>query len=260
MIFALVIGRDSSACMASDNQDTVEKEGKVVTAPTIPQQHKAYLGLMIEDLHPAIASHLAGIGSTGQGVLVQVVGVDTPAAKSGIREHDVLLTYDDQKLFNHGQLLKLVAGDQPGREVALGIIHEGKRETVKVRLGERPTGWIAPRLSEELIPKRPFRMGWRGGPQGRMPSDNIRASWNRIDSISIKRLEKDRFHALLTHFDKNGQLEKHEYEGTREELRKLIDADDDLKPNERYHLLRSLDIADHPNPWTLFQDEDSSSF
>ncbi len=259
LIIAVTIGGalNRSESLAVDHQNTVEKDDQ---SASHLEGGKAYLGMRIEDLHPAIASHLPSIGSTGQGVMVHAVAADSPAAKAGIKPFDILLTYDDQKLYNHGQLLKLVGSDKPGREVAIGLIREGKREIVKIQLGERPAGWIASQLSEEKVARKPIQPGSHRDQLDRSPSGEIGTSWNRIDSIVVKRLDENRFRALLTHFDKDGNLEKHEYDGTREELRKLIDADDDLKMNERYHLLRSLDISDRGNPWQLFPDDKRSSF
>src|SRR3569832_2342143 len=120
-VAATIVGLLQSVCLAKDD----EKLGGTDSTTTPPAQVKegrVYLGLMIEDLHPAIASHLPGIKSTGQGVLVQRVTANSPAARAGIKEHDVLLTYGDQKLFNHEQLLRLVAADQPGAEVELRLI------------------------------------------------------------------------------------------------------------------------------------------
>lgn len=259
VIAALSVGLFQAVCLATDDENSSRKEGKTVITPARINEGNAYLGLMIEDLHPAIATHLPGIRSTGQGVLVQQVSADSPAAKAGIQEHDILITYGDQKLFNHEQLLKLVASDQPGAEIELRLIRQGKEETLKVKLDSRPANWFGPRFMDEPI-RRPLRFGWRRGQARFGPAVNPRASWNQIDSITIKRLEKSRFHASLGHFNNEGKLEMHEYEGTREELSKLIDADDDLKANERYHLFRSLDIGDHPNPWALFLDDESSTF
>lgn len=258
-IATLSVGLFQTVCWAKGEENPGGKDGNTVRPPAQINERKAYLGLIIEDLHPAIASHLPGIGLTGQGVLVQLVSANSPAAKAGIKEHDILLTYGDQKLFSHAQLLKLVASDQPGSEIEIRLIREGKQETVKVKLDSRPAHWAGAGFGDEPVP-RPPRFNWRRGQPRFGPALGHRASWNRIDSITIKRLEGNRFHASLGHFTNEGKLETHEYEGTREELSKLIDADDDLKANERYHLFRSLDITDHPNPWALFPDDDSSGF
>src|SRR5436305_5781017 len=80
-------------------------------------QPMAFLGVMVEHLHPAFSSHLPGSGAKGQGLMVEDVGKDTPAGKAGIKSHDILMTYDDQKLFSPEQFVKLIHADKPGREV-----------------------------------------------------------------------------------------------------------------------------------------------
>jgi hypothetical protein len=257
LVAMAALGLGPAVCDGADPEKSDDKAEKATTSRA--EAKTPYLGILIEDLHPALASHLPGLAATGQGVLVQTVTPDSPAAKAGVKNHDILLTYDDQKLYNHEQLLKLISNDQVGREVNLGLVRQGKQETIKIQLGERPAAWNAQQIVEDWLTRHPHRSGLRRAPL-RLLSDNARAAWDRIDSISIKRLDEGRFRAVLTHFDKHGKLEKHEYEGTREELRKLIDADDDLKRNERYHLLRSLDMSDRGNPWELLPDENDSSF
>ena len=56
----------------------------------------------------------------------------SPAEKAGLRMHDILAAYDDQKLFAGDQLVKLVRADKPGRSVKLQIVREGQLETVTV--------------------------------------------------------------------------------------------------------------------------------
>lgn len=257
----LCVGIDK--CAVSDDGGT-DKPGTTSQQPTHAPKPKAYVGINIADLHPALAAHISSLGNTSQGVIVESVYPQSPAANAGIREHDILLTYGDQKLFSRDQLFKLIANDQPGREISFRLIREGKEELATITLGERPANW-APPLQ---LPDRRFQVSpqfeWpprlRHGPAGIARMNSLRPTWHQIESITVKWLEKDRFRATLTHFDKDGKLEKHEYEGTRDELRKLIDADDDLRPNERHHLFRTLDIEDHPNPWEMFRDGSDSGF
>lgn len=251
-------------CVAADRDDGKIAGTQAAKPETKPGTAKVYLGINVADLHPAIASHLPSIVLHGQGVIVEMVYVDSPAAKAGIREHDILLMYDDQKLFNRDQLVKLIANDQCNREVSIRLIRQGKEMTVSTRLGERP----ANTTPSHRATQRPFSVipVAESLPRLRHESDAIRGfeiprlSWQQIEAIHIKRLDSDRFHATLSHYNKQGNLEKHEYEGTREELRKLIDADDDLKPNERHHLFRSLDLHEYPNPWNLFPAGEDSGY
>jgi S1-C subfamily serine protease len=71
-----------------------------------------------------------------QGLVVDQMTADSPAAKTGIQRYDILATYDDQKLFSVAQLMKLVRADQVGRKVSLGVIRSGKPMNIEFTLGD----------------------------------------------------------------------------------------------------------------------------
>jgi S1-C subfamily serine protease len=76
-----------------------------------------------------------------------VVGVDEggPAQKSGVLLGDVLVTFDGHAVEDPGELLVALSGDRIGAQVELGVIRAGKRETLRVTVGERPTERGGPR-------------------------------------------------------------------------------------------------------------------
>jgi serine protease Do len=228
-------------------------------APAGAERHTAFLGVAIDEVHPAIASHLPDIESDEQGVLVREVSEDSPAARSGIKKHDILKTYDDQKLFSPEQLLKLVRSDKPGREVTLGLIRKGKTETVKVKLGEH-TITAAQQKLEDSAPRSLASWLRTWGQRGMPGSEAGRPNWNSFDSMTLKKLDKDRFHASIKHTDKQGKMQTHEFEGTRGEIHKKIEADSDLTPEERTHLLRSLGLEGPSIPFRFFLEEPEFDF
>lgn len=230
----------------ADEKDPNSTNNPQPRATSKPEHQVAFMGLMIEELPPALTSHVPGIGHSGQGLIVVSVGADSPAEKAGVKVHDILMTYDDQKLFVPEQLLKLIANDTPGRDVKLGLIRGGKQETSSVHLGERTIRSIEPWMHDGPHPRRWANMGlprafWRGQPQ-QHSSDGANHHWTQFDSMTLKKIDKDRFHANISFTDKDGKTKRHEYEGTREEIRQKIEGDSDLQPTERLHLLRSLDI------------------
>jgi len=248
---AMLMSGISALCTAADtNRDNVAADA------TRMEQPAGYVGVMVEDLHPAFASHFPNIGAMGQGLMVQSVSADSPAAKYGLKRHDILMMYDDQKLFSPEQFTKLVAGDKPGREVTLGIIREGKQQTLKVQLGER--NWRDVRPQEEFVHRIPPRLrnAWRGS-NGRHEGAN---QWNQFDSLTLKKMDNDKFHASIAFTDKDGKLQKHEYDGTRDELRKRIEEDKDLSNAERFHLLRSLDIQTRVTTFPFTPEDDLLEF
>jgi membrane-associated protease RseP (regulator of RpoE activity) len=240
-VVALLIG--GALTMAAEKEKSAAKDSGRTAASTEKGRVEqiAYLGIAIEPLSPAFASQMPEMFRNGQGVLVASVVEGSPAAKAGIKPHDVLTTYADQKLFSPEQLARLVRSDQVGRQVKLGIVREGKSEQIKVTLGEyevehpnSPTrglphlwhwNWRMPRwFSHQTAPRERDR------------------SWESFDSMTIKNLGNNRFQAEIGYMDQEGKLQTREFEGTREEIDKAILAQKDLPASEREHLLRGLDM------------------
>src|SRR5271170_863146 len=102
-----------------------------------PQQGtpKAYLGVVVKPVSPEVATQLGDLLGKEQGLVVDQMTADSPAAKVGIQKYDILATYDDQKLYSVAQLMKLVRADKAGRKVSLGIIRSGKAVNLEFTLG-----------------------------------------------------------------------------------------------------------------------------
>lgn len=234
---ALLVALLPALCLAAEKEDA-DKKPSPATKPAVKEaQPTPFLGVLVEELPPAFASHLPAVVSPEQGVLVVDVTPDSPAAKAGIKRHDILLSYDDQKLFAAEQLSKLVHIDKPGRKVKLELVHAGNLVCEQVTLGERN--------AEGRFVEPPASPRWRfpGFPWARRaPSPSERPTWNSFDSMTLKKLDENRFHASIQHTDKNGKLQKHEFEGTVDEIHKQVMDDKDMLPNERAHLLRGLDL------------------
>ncbi len=96
---------------------------------------QAYLGIGVETLPQALISQMPKAFSEGSGVLVADVATDSPADKAGLKVNDVLVTYDDQRLYSPEQFVKLIRYDKPDRRVKLGVIHDGKLEVVWRHVG-----------------------------------------------------------------------------------------------------------------------------
>lgn len=225
------------------------------TATNTPMKHQArhaFLGIAVDSIHPALSSNLRDLLSSEQGLIVEDLTENSPAAKAGIKVHDILTTYDDQKLFSAEQLAKLVHSDRPGREVKIGILRDGKLETVQATLGDadapRARAWTGPRT----MPNRPDGLG-RMLRRFRSNEPASAPEWENFDSLTLKKLGDNKFQAEVVYLDKEGKTRKHVFQGTREEIRKSIDAEKDLKPAERTHLLRSLNL------WNL-EDDTAAGF
>ena len=72
-----------------------------------------------------------------RGVEITMVDMDAPAGKAGLKEHDVILDFNGQRVESAEQLRRMIRETPPGRAVTLGISRGGQPLTVKVQLGSR---------------------------------------------------------------------------------------------------------------------------
>jgi hypothetical protein len=201
-----------------------------------PLKH-AMLGIAVEPLPPQLRNQLPSLRQKEQGVLVGAVTKDSPADKAGLKPNDILMSYDVQKLYSPDQLIKLVRDDSPGKEVTLHYIRDGKEATAKVSLGEFQPGQFQPTYRSYRFPEaQPLPVA----PRPRQGDDAT--IWESFDAMKLTRLDNNRWRAEIEYRSKDGKKEHKTFEGTRDEIRKSIQAEKDLPANERRHLLRSLNV------------------
>ncbi|HKW75439.1 MAG TPA: DegQ family serine endoprotease [Terriglobales bacterium] len=103
--------------------NTLLKDGKV--------EH-ARIGVQISDVTPENATffHL----DKANGALISQVEPDSPGAKAGLKTGDVITELNGKKVEDAGQLQAAIVEDYPGDKVELGIIRNGKTQTIPVTL------------------------------------------------------------------------------------------------------------------------------
>ncbi len=80
--------------------------------------------------------------SAMRGVIVDGVEPDSPAAKAGIKEKDVITQYDGQPVEGTVQFRRLIRETPPGRAVTLEISRGGSRQNISVELGDRTDVYV----------------------------------------------------------------------------------------------------------------------
>jgi serine protease Do len=99
---------------------------------------RGYLGVSMQDLDADLANEF---GLTNQnGILVNDVMPDAPAAKAGIKSGDVIVAINDKPVEDAHSLQLTVSQISPGTSVALKIIRNGLNKTINVTLAELPGG------------------------------------------------------------------------------------------------------------------------
>ena len=96
---------------------------------------RSYLGINVEDVTKERVSALKL--KEERGVEVTMVDQDAPAAKAGLKEHDVILDFNGSKVDSEEQFRRMVRETPPGRNVTLGISRDGSPMSIQVQLGDR---------------------------------------------------------------------------------------------------------------------------
>ena len=97
---------------------------------------RGFMGVGLTDVTPALqrSLHL----SVEHGAMVQDVNAASPAERAGLRPYDVIVDVDGQRVITNEELIRDISARQPGTVVRLGVMRDGNRQNLTVKLGERP--------------------------------------------------------------------------------------------------------------------------
>ena len=97
---------------------------------------RGWLGVQIQEVTPEIAKGL-GLGKD-QGALVADVTKDSPAAKAGFHQGDVILSFNGHDISKVRDLPIVVAQTPVGEKAKVEVFRNGKHETLDVSIGPMP--------------------------------------------------------------------------------------------------------------------------
>jgi len=103
------------------------KKGKVV---------RAWLGVMIQPITTDLKNALEL--KDNKGALVADVITRGPAEKTGFKRGDVILSFDGKDINESSELPYIVSSTPVGKSVDVEILRDGRKQTIKVKLGELP--------------------------------------------------------------------------------------------------------------------------
>ncbi len=103
---------------------------------------RAKLGVTVQRITADLAASL-GLPSS-RGALVSSVEDGSPAEKAGVKQGDVITTYNGKPMADNNQLRNSVASTRPGTAVAVQVLRNGRTETLQATVGEL----AAPRARE----------------------------------------------------------------------------------------------------------------
>jgi serine protease Do len=113
--------------LARDVSQSLVRDGHVT---------RGYLGVMIQDVNPALAKEFKL--KENQGALVSDVTEKSPAEKAGLKEGDVIIEFNGKKVSDSRHLKLEVARTQPGESVSLKVLRDGETKDLHVAVKEMP--------------------------------------------------------------------------------------------------------------------------
>ncbi len=109
--------------MASQVMNQLKTDGKV---------SRSKLGVTIQNVTADIAASLKLADVSG--ALVSGVEPGSPAARAGLRQGDVIVSVDGEKLADNNALRNRIAGTRPGSKVAVEVLRDGRSQTLYATL------------------------------------------------------------------------------------------------------------------------------
>jgi serine protease Do len=92
---------------------------------------RGYLGVYLEDLDQETKEEM----NINGGILIAGVVEGSPAEKSGLKDEDIVIEFDQEKVKDSDQFRKMIENIPPNKMIRLQIIRDGKKERLSVRLG-----------------------------------------------------------------------------------------------------------------------------
>ncbi|MGE5246192.1 MAG: DegQ family serine endoprotease [Betaproteobacteria bacterium] len=99
---------------------------------------RAQLGVTVQPVTSDMAKSLGLNGA--EGAIVASVSPDSAAARAGIKQGDVIESFDGQPVHDTNGLRNRVADSKPGSQKSVKIWRNGSEQTLNVTLGEAQTG------------------------------------------------------------------------------------------------------------------------
>ena len=127
---------------------------------------RGYLGIYLQDIDENLSRGLNV--KQNSGVYVSEVIPDSPAAKGGLQDGDIIIEYDGEKMTKSGDLFNKVATTKVGKEVNVKYLRNGRERSTKITIEARVE-------DEEVVPTR----------QSQNNSQSSNRSWMGLDVSNI---------------------------------------------------------------------------
>ena len=146
---------------------------------------RGWLGVQIQEVTPAIAASLGLLGE--QGALVAVVTPDSPGAAAGLKQGDVILSFNGEDVGRLRDLPRLVAAATPSSHSAMKVWRNGQTIQLQATVGELPDNDRVAAATEEQ-PARAEALGMHFSPLTSEVRRNLKLA-NNVRGVVVERVD-----------------------------------------------------------------------
>ena len=154
---------------------------------------RGQLGVFVQAVSEDIAQSL-GMKET-RGVIIGSVQKGSAAEKAGLKQGDVIVSFNGSAVNDANELRNLVAATQPGTDATVTVLRDGREQQIKVTLGE---------LTAEAAAGREEGGGGGGGEQSEGGKLGIGVTPLTPETASRFRLPTDKQGLVVTDVDPSG--------------------------------------------------------
>ena len=112
------------------------------------------IGVQVQNVTPELAK---SFGMTEpRGALVAEVNPDSPGAKAGIHQGDIIIDFNGNPIHEMNELPRMVAATAPGSKATLKVLREGKEKTLNLTIAELTDERQGQATEQETAEKTPL--------------------------------------------------------------------------------------------------------
>jgi serine protease Do len=102
---------------------------------------RGYIGVYLREIDSDVRQSL-GLAAD-RGGLVQDVAPGSPGDRAGLRAYDIITSIEGREVASDEELIQAISSRAPGTTVRLGLLRDGRAETLSVKLAERLASTLA---------------------------------------------------------------------------------------------------------------------
>lgn len=135
LMMVVIVPGDMLAQSNTSGNSQVIQGSKTSSGLSVRKSGEGSLGVYVGDINEERAKELKL--AEARGAIIGKVEDSSPAAMAGLQENDVILAFNEHKIFNPAQLYRFLTESAPGDTARITVSRSGSLKEIIVQLGQR---------------------------------------------------------------------------------------------------------------------------